>query len=385
MIIVISQFGCTSLWFAGNGVMSDLILNFGLGEGALSHLTSSVQLGFILGTLLFAIFTIADRFSPSQVFMTCALLGSAANLAIVLGGNNFWSIFILRFATGFFLAGIYPVGMKIAADYFSKGLGKSLGFLVGALVLGTAFPHLAKEITNSLPWKSVIIITSVLALMGGLLVLIFVPDGPYRKSNSRFEPSTILTVFKKAELRAAALGYFGHMWELYAFWTFVPLMLRSYQSLHPASEYSVSLWSFIIIAIGGFACVISGIISENHTTKKIAGFALLFSGICCLISPLLFKTDHQIIFLAFLSLWGMVVIADSPLLSSLVARSAPPEIRGTALTLINCIGFTITIISIQVINLLMDYVDVNLLFTVLAAGPILGLIALINVPKNISL
>ena len=376
MIIVISQFCCTSLWFAGNGVMSDLILDFGLEESALSHLTSSVQFGFILGTLLFAIFTIADRFSPSRVFLICAVLGSAANLAIVLGGNNFWSILLLRFATGFFLAGIYPVGMKIAADHFSKGLGKSLGLLVGALVLGTAFPHLAKEMTTSFPWRAVIIITSILALVGGFLMLFFVPDGPYRKPRSGLNPSVFLTVFKNGKLRAAALGYFGHMWELYAFWTFVPLILKTYQNLHPASECSVSLWSFIIIAIGGFACVVSGLISENHTPKKVAGFALFFSGICCLISPLLFMTDYQIIFLVLLMIWGMAVIADSPLLSTLVAQSAPPEIRGTALTLVNCIGFTITIISIQVINLLMNYVDVHLLFILLAIGPIFGLIAL---------
>lgn len=382
IIIVISQFCCTSLWFAGNGVMSDLILDFELEESALSHLTSSVQLGFILGTLLFAIFTIADRFSPSRVFMTCAVLGSVANLAIIWEGNNLWSILILRFATGFFLAGIYPVGMKIASDYFSKGLGKSLGFLVGALVLGTAFPHLAKEVTTSFPWMAVIIITSVLALIGGFLILFLVPDGPYRKSGSKLQPDAFLTVFKNGELRAAAFGYFGHMWELYAFWTFTPLILLTYQNLHPSSTFSISLWSFIIIALGGIACVISGYISQYQAPKKIAGLALLLSGCCCVISPFLFMTTYQFVFLVFMIIWGMAVIADSPLLSTIVARSAPPEIRGTALTLVNCIGFSITIISIQVINLLDDLVNPLVLFTILALGPIFGFMALIKKPKS---
>jgi len=150
-IIVISQFGCTSLWFASNGVMSDLVTNFGLINSALGHLTSAVQFGFISGTLVFALLTIADRFSPSKVFLISALLGASFNALVIWEGNNLMSLLALRFFTGFFLAGIYPVGMKITADYYKKGLGKSLGFLVGALVLGTAFPHLLKGLTETLP------------------------------------------------------------------------------------------------------------------------------------------------------------------------------------------------------------------------------------------
>jgi len=169
-IIILSQFCCTSLWFAGNGVMADLMRHFGLNNNALGHLTSAVQFGFIIGTFLFAILTIADRFSPSRIFFTCALLGSLFNFGVIWDGHNLASIFSLRFATGFCLAGIYPIGMKIAADYYEKGLGKSLGFLVGALVIGTAFPHLAKGITYSFSWKSVFVLTSSLALFGGLLI-----------------------------------------------------------------------------------------------------------------------------------------------------------------------------------------------------------------------
>ena len=163
-VIVISQFCCTSLWFASNGVMQDLIREFELPVSALEHLTSAVQLGFISGTLIFALLTIADRYSPSKVFMLSALLGALFNLGTAWEQNGFGSLVILRVLTGFFLAGVYPVGMKIAADYFKEGLGRSLGLLVGALVFGTAFPHLTKDILpDSLNWRAVVITTSSIA------------------------------------------------------------------------------------------------------------------------------------------------------------------------------------------------------------------------------
>ena len=181
--IIVAQFFCTSLWFAGNAVLPDLIKNFNAGPGFLANLTSAVQFGFITGTLVFAVFTIADRFSPSKVFFCCSILGALFNAGILINTITPSALMLFRFLTGFFLAGIYPVGMKIAADHFQKGLGKSLGFLVGALVLGTAFPHLLKSITTQLPWKYVIISISVLSVIGGLIILFTVPDGPYRKQS----------------------------------------------------------------------------------------------------------------------------------------------------------------------------------------------------------
>ncbi|MEP2024410.1 MFS transporter, partial [Reichenbachiella sp.] len=252
-IIVISQFCCTSLWFAGNGVMSDLMVSFQLGDKALGHLTSSVQFGFILGTLSFAILMIADRFSPSKVFLICALLGALVNAGIIWEGNSLESILAFRLLTGFFLAGIYPVGMKIAADHFEKGLGQSLSFLVGALVIGTAFPHLLKDMTDTFPWQFVLLTTSLLALIGGGLMLTFVPDGPYRKPIQQLDLSVFFSVFKNRNFRSAAFGYFGHMWELYAFWAFVPVMLMSFDTTHPGATTNISLWSFLIIGLGGLA------------------------------------------------------------------------------------------------------------------------------------
>lgn len=380
-IIVFSQFCCTSLWFAGNAVMPDLLSSFDLAPTALGSLTSAVQFGFIIGTLVFAILSLADRFSPSKVFFFCAIVGAIFNLGAVWQSNTLLSLLSFRFATGFFLAGIYPVGMKIASDYYEKGLGKSLGFLVGALVLGTAFPHLLKQLTQSIEWELVIYTTSALAGLGGILLMLFVPDGPFQKRSQKPDFSAFFQVFKKKEFRASAFGYFGHMWELYAFWAFVPVILLAYQEIHINSEFNIPLLSFIIIGIGSLSCVLGGYISEKYGAKKTAGSFLLLSGICCLISPLLLLYAPAQLFIAFLIFWGMVVIADSPLFSTLVAQNAPSEIKGTALTIVNSIGFAITILSIQLLNTLRLEINPIYLYIILAVGPCLGLVSFFNKKK----
>jgi predicted MFS family arabinose efflux permease len=381
-VIVFSQFCCTSLWFAGNGVLNDLVINFHLQESALGHLTSAVQFGFISGTLLFAILTIADRFPPSKVFLICALAGSLINAGIIWEGNSLISLLGLRFFTGFFLAGIYPVGMKIAADYYEKGLGKSLGFLVGALVVGTAFPHLLKGVTETLSWRFVLMSTTCLAVVGGILMFLLVPNGPYQKSSQQFDLFAFFKVFNDRKFRSAAFGYFGHMWELYAFWAFVPVILTTYNTVNAESTLNISIWSFLIIGIGGIACVIGGYFSLNKGTKRTASIALLLSCLCCIASPLMFLVDSKVIVIGFLLFWGMVVIADSPLFSTLVARNTIAETKGTALTIVNCIGFSITIVSIQLLTILRDAMNPIYIYTILALGPILGLIALYEKKKT---
>ena len=375
-IIIISQFCCTSLWFAGNGVMKDLVEAFNLEISAVGHLTSAVQFGFILGTLIFALLTIADRFSPSKVFFVCAIIGSFFNLTTILDNQTIYSLITIRFCTGFFLAGIYPVGMKIAADYYDKGLGLSLGYLVGALVIGTAFPHFLKVFDTDVSWQYLLVFISIIAAFGGVLILLFVPNGPYRKVSQKLQLGAWSENFKNKNFRSAAFGYFGHMWELYAFWAFVPLMLSTFLSKNPSLSFNVPLWSFLIIAIGGLACVTSGYLSLNYQTKRIAFVALLLSCLCCLVSPFIFQSSSQYLFLGFLLFWGMVVIADSPLFSTLVAQNAIPKFKGTALTMVNCIGFSITIISIQLINYVASIWNPSYIFMLLAIGPIFGLIAL---------
>ena len=376
-LIVLAQFCCISLWFAGNGVLDDLSKNFDLNVQALGHLTSAVQFGFISGTLLFALFTVADRYSPSRVFFFSAFIGGIFNLSLLWDGNTLWSLLIARYLTGFFLAGIYPVGMKIAADYFEEGLGKSLSFLVGALVLGTALPHLLKSSGFFANWMWVIAATSSLAFAGGLLVLIFVPDGPFRKKGNPLKLMAIFSVFRNRELKTAAVGYFGHMWELYAFWAFVPVILKTYQDLY-GKELNISLWSFLIIGIGSIGCVIGGFLSQRIGIKKTAFWSLLLSCLCCLFSPLFFYISYEAIFLGILLFWGMMVIADSPLFSTMVANNADSALKGSALTIVNCIGFAITILSIQLLNYLQLNFSPTLMYTILAIGPVLGLWTLLK-------
>lgn len=354
--------------------MGDLLSTFDLEIVALGYLTSAVQFGFILGTLLFAFLSIADRFPPSRVFFICAILGALCNLGVILENNNLNSLLLWRFLTGFSLAGIYPVGMKIAADHYREGLGKSLGFLVGALVIGTAFPHLLNTLSGAegLPWKTVIISTSILAILGGVLILFFVPPGPYRTPAIFIDHLAFLKVFRNEKFRSAAFGYFGHMWELYTFWAFVPVLLTSYILFHE-TILNVSLLSFFIIAIGGLACVAGGYISLNRGTKKTATTALALSGICCLISPLLFFQDSEFLLVIFLLFWGAMVVADSPLFSTLVANNAEGASRGTALTIVNSIGFAITIVSLQLVTYLITITDPLYIFPILALGPAVGL------------
>lgn len=375
-LIVLAQFCCTSLWFAGNAVIPELVDAFVLPTTALGSLTSAIQFGFICGTLVFAVLAIADRFSPSRVFLVSALVAAGCNLAVTAAGNTLFSLLTGRFITGFFLAGIYPVGMKIAADYYRLGLGKSLGFLVGALVLGTAFPHLLRSLSETLPWRNIFWLTSGLAVLGGVLIAFFIPDGPHRTANRKADFSTFFRVFAHRPFRAAAFGYFGHMWELYAFWAFVPVLLRASLALHPGADFNVSRWSFIVIGAGALGCVAGGYLAQRFGARAVAAAALTMSGVCCLLSPWCFTLPPEV-FLAFLVFWGMVVVADSPLFSTLVAGSAPAEQRGTALTIVNCLGFAITIISIQLLgNMIVAYGPAWSML-VLAIGPVLGLAGLL--------
>lgn len=377
-VIVLSQFFCTSLWFAGNAVMGDIAKQLQLEPSYLAYLTSAVQLGFITGTLVFAILSIADRFSPVRVFFVCALIAAFINALVCLPGTSATTILILRYSTGFFLAGIYPVGMKIASDHYPQGLGKALGFLVGALVLGTSFPHLLKSLMSALPWRYIILSTSVSAVLGGCAMVLLVPDGAERKPGQALNPAALIQSFGNRQFRAAAFGYFGHMWELYAFWAFVPLMLTAYNTRFTMANLNVPLLSFLIIGVGALACAGSGALSQYKGVKNVAMLALAISCTCCLVSPLFLFAGSAWVMIGFLLVWSIAVIADSPLFSTLVAQNADQQLKGTALTIVNCIGFAITIVSIQLITALRTTENAQYIYMILAIGPIWGLMALIK-------
>ncbi|EAZ82556.1 MFS transporter [Algoriphagus machipongonensis] len=369
-LIVLAQFLGTSLWFAGNAVVPELsqLLE---DNSLLAPITSAVQFGFISGTFFYALFSIPDRFSPIKVFLTSAILASASNLMIIFLPLKIEFILVCRFFVGVFLAGIYPVGMKIAADYFEKGLGTALGYLVGALVLGTAFPHLIQGLDLQLSWKIIFICTSVLAIIGGLLIYLFVSDGPFRKKNQKFEISLIPKLSRITSLKSAASGYFGHMWELYTFWAFVPIFISFlYGEEFPQNQ--VSFLSFLIIAIGGVSCVFGGILSTKFGSKNIALFALLGSCVCCLLAFFV-PSFPSFFWIIFLLAWGILVTADSPQFSTLVSHSVPAKYKGTALTLVNCLGFALSIVSIQVGQYLLNWIPVNQMLALLGIGPLIGL------------
>jgi predicted MFS family arabinose efflux permease len=373
-VIVFAQFAGTSLWFAGNAVLPDLTELLELSDAAVGHVTSAVQFGFIGGTLLFAYLSLADRFSPSLVFLICAVAGSAANILAIFS-TGYFTLLLTRLFTGFFLAGIYPVGMKIASDWHREGLGKALGYLVGALVLGTALPHLIRDLSGDLPWKFILVSTSAIATFGGLLLYIMVPDGPYSSKKGVFKPGTILNLFKDRNFRASAFGYFGHMWELYTFWAFVPVILMTYQSGYGELSLSVSLYSFLIIGIGAIGCAIGGLIAIRRSSKFVTQISLYVSGLFCLTIPFLFHLSEPL-FITLLIIWGVFVVSDSPQFSTMVARSSDKDYVATGLTIVNCIGFATTIISLQLLNLLWVQFQSPLVFLTLLIGPVLGLLAI---------
>lgn len=350
------------------------MLKTGLGQEIMGYVLSSVQLGFISGTLVFALLMVADRFSPSRVFMICALLASMFNFMLFSDSISKWLLLVARFGTGFFLAGIYPVGMKIAADYYKNGLGKALGFLVGALVLGSAFPFLMKGLAWGQDQNTVIMGTSGLAILGGLMLWILVPNGPYRRPSTKLVLRAGPDLFKIIGFRRAAFGYFGHMWELYAFWAFTPFAIQFYNDLHQ-SKLPLAMTTFAIIAVGSISCILGGLLSQKYGSRKVAWISLAFSGSFCLASPFIFWLATPL-FLAAWMIWGMAVIADSPQFSTMVADSVPLHLKGTALTLVNCLGFGISIVSIQLLSFLSDRMNPNYLFLLLVLGPVLGLIRL---------
>lgn len=341
------------------------------------------MLGFIAGTLVYGFFSLADRFSPVKIFFISSLIGAITNAAVAWLAKDALSLFALRFLTGFFIAGIYPVGMKIASDWYEKGLGKAMGFLLGALVLGTAFPHLLKNRDFELPWKSVLYYTSFFASAGGLLMVAFVGDGPHRKQSEGFQWNAFAEIFKSKRWRQAAFGYFGHMWELYTFWGFVPVMLVLYAEKNQSS-LNIPLLSFLIIASGCISSVGGGYLSLKNGSAKVATIALFISGICCFLSPFIFHLPLGF-FLFILFLWGVSVIPDSPQFSTLVSIYAPAHLKGTALKIYNSIGFTISTISLIIIDRIYHstgFLGGENTFLLLGLGALVGLPSMISLIKS---
>ncbi len=378
-IIVIAQLLGTSLWFSSNAAFADLARAWSLDAGDLGKLTIAVQCGFILGTLVFALSGLADRFAASRVFAVCAVAGAVANAAFAWVAADLTQAIVLRFLVGFALAGVYPLGMKLIVSWEPGRAGEALGWLVGMLTFGTALPHAIRALGVGWPWQAVAGTSSVLALLAAAMIY-GLGDGPHLpRGRSKLQWGATIVVARIAEFRASALGYFGHMWELYAFWTITPFLVAL--TLGPdASAYAIALWSFLIIAAGGVGCIVGGRFSRRFGSARVAGVALAGSALSGLVFPMI--ATHATLAMVVLVIWGVTVVADSPQFSALSARAAPPELVGSALAIQNSIGFAITIVSISLAAEWIGSLGAKSAW-LLVPGPVLGLWGLAPLLKKI--
>ncbi len=357
--------------------MPELQHSAGLPAASTGWLTAAVQLGFIAGTLVFALLAVADRFSPRLVFLVCSLAGAALALGTALLPPGVPLLIALRFATGVCLAGIYPVGMKIAAGWYAQGLGWALGVLVGALVLGTAMPFGLRALGAAWEWQTVMVVVALVAASGGVLMALAVPDGPHlvrRPQGAGPGPAlshrALAVIWTDRRLRASVLGYFGHMWELYAFFVLLPLIV----AMHWQGA-AASWWVFSAIGVGLFSCVGGGLLARRFGSARVAGAQLACSGACGLAAPWLLDAPLWL-WVPWLLLWGATVSGDSPQLSALTAANAPRAVVGSVLTIVNCIGFTLSVITITVFSGLATVWPLAQVLPWLAVGPAIGVLCL---------
>jgi MFS family permease len=377
-VIVVAQFFGTSLWFTPNAVMPGLAQSWGVTAEDLGRLTGSVQLGFIIGTLAFALSGLADRWRASRIFLVSAVTGAVANGLFALSPSLEIGL-ALRFATGLCLAGIYPVGMKLVAGWAPEKKGLALGWLVGMLTLGTAFPHLMRAISPGWGWQPVVLASSVLAIAAGLMIS-RLGDGPGLPATGRFDWGGVIRSFREPGFRAAALGYFGHMWELYAVWALAPLLVAASLGPSGSDQTMVSITAFAFIAAGTLGCVLGGMLSRRIGSTRVAFGALWLSGLMCLLWPW-FGAVPTWLAVILLLVWGMAVIADSPQFSALAAEAAPGHAVGSSLAIMNSIGFLLTVFAIELTAGFWQSLGTSVTW-LLVIGPVLGLLALLPLCRD---
>lgn len=329
----------------------------------------AVQLGFIVGTLGLAVSGLADAFRAHHVFAASAVVGAAANAGFLLLSDGPAAAVGFRFLTGLALAGVYPLGMKLVVSWAPDRAGMALGWLVGALTAGTAIPFLARAVGGDVYWREAVLASSGLALLGAGLV-VTVGEGPAVRGRSGFHWGRVWSVFRVPAFRASALGYFGHMWELYAFWALVPPLVESLG----VTDSRKWLGAFVVIAAGALGCVLGGRVSRSRGSLVVARVALAGSAACCLLSPALPRVPIEVAFVV-LAVWGFFVVADSPQFSAMSAKASPPDAVGSALAVQNSIGFFITVFAIQLSAAVWDQLR-EWTPWLLAPGPLLGLLAL---------
>lgn len=365
-----------SLWFSASAVVPALTREWGLTEGEAGWMTTAVQLGFVAGTLLSALLNLPDVLSARRLLALSAVAGALVNAGFGLFAESFAVGVTLRFMVGFFLAGVYPPGMKIMATWFRSGRGTALGVLVGALTLGKAAPYLVNAVGSG-EWRANVLFASALAVAGGMVVLFFVGDGPHALPAAKFDFRQVARVFSNRGVRLANFGYFGHMWELYAMWTWVPVFVR----LSLAERGAPASWAeaavFLVIAAGALGCVAAGLWADRAGRTKVTSAAMCVSGACCLLVGLLYGA-HPALLLGLAAVWGASVVADSAQFSACVTELGDPRYMGTALTVQTCCGFLLTTVSIHLVPLLVERFGWRYAFVALAPGPFLGTLAMLR-------
>jgi len=380
--LAMAEFLGMTLWFSATAVSPALVDEFHMSAESAAWLTMAVQAGFVAGTLVSAAANLADVLNARVLFFLGALAGAAANASVLLAPSGS-VVIVLRFLTGMALACVYPPGMKIAAGWFREQRGFALGIVIGALTLGKAFPHLLTAIYGH-AWREPMLLASSLAVAGGLLVLLAVGDGPFVAATARFDPRAVGQIFTIRGARLATLGYLGHMWELYAMWTWIAVLATaSFAASGLASPQAAGeIAAFVAIGSGTAGCALAGWFADQLGRARVAIWAMWTSAACAVLTSAVFGAA-PVWFFALAMIWGFAVVADSAQFSALVSDYSPPNHIGTALTLQTCLGFLLTMVTIELLPRVASVSGWRWASLLLVPGPLLGIAAMRRLPREV--